>query len=113
FFMAGAIARIRPPVRFRPLELKLLQLQPCDASSLEDTATFEACFESQRRAWRALVKGLTTDAALFAGPWGSRLEFVGVPFRLYSSGWKILPEERFTISPRDDCGRSIGRLMRG
>ena len=83
FFMAGAIARIRPPVRFRPLMLKLLQLQPCDASSLEDSVAFEACFESQRRAWRASVKGLTTDAEIFAAPWGFRLEDIDVPVRLW------------------------------
>jgi pimeloyl-ACP methyl ester carboxylesterase len=83
FFLAGAIARIRPPVRFRPLVLKLLQLQPCDAASLEDSVAFEACFESQRRAWRASIKGLTTDAEIFAASWGFRLEDIDVPVRLW------------------------------
>ena len=83
FFLTGAVARVRPPVRFRPLMLKLLQLQPCDASSLEDSVAFEACFESQRRAWRASVKGLTVDAEIFAAPWGFRLEDVDVPVRLW------------------------------
>jgi pimeloyl-ACP methyl ester carboxylesterase len=83
FFLAGAVARIRPPVRFRPLMLKLLQLQPCDATSLEDTVAFEACFESQRRAWRASIKGLTADAEIFAAPWGFRLEDINVPVRLW------------------------------
>jgi pimeloyl-ACP methyl ester carboxylesterase len=83
FYLAGAIARIRPPVRFRPLMLKLLQLQSCDATSLEDSVAFEACFESQRHAWRASVKGLTTDAEIFAAPWGFRLEDVDVPVRLW------------------------------
>jgi len=83
FYLAGAIARFRPPVRFRPLMLKLLQLQPCDATSLEDSVAFEACFESQRRAWRASVKGLTVDAEIFAAPWGFRLEDIDVPVRLW------------------------------
>jgi len=83
FFLTGAIARIRPPVRFRPLMLKLLQLQACDAASLEDSVAFEACFESQRRAWRASIKGLTADAEIFAAPWGFRLEDVNVPVRLW------------------------------
>jgi len=83
FYLAGAIARIRPPVRFRPLVFKLLKLQPCDAASLEDSVAFEACFESQRRAWRASVKGLTVDAEIFAAPWGFRLEDVDVPVRLW------------------------------
>ena len=83
FYLVGAIARIRPPVRFRPLVLKLLQLQPCDSESLEDSVAFEACFESQRRAWRASVKGLTADAEIFAAPWGFRLEDVDVPVRLW------------------------------
>lgn len=93
FFLAGAIARIRPPVRFRPLMLKLLQLQPCDAASLEDSVAFEACFESQRRAWRASVKGLTTDAEIFAAPWGFRLEDVDVPVRL----WHGTKDRAFSI----------------
>ncbi len=83
FYLVGAIAKIRPPVRFRPLVFKVLKLQPCDAASLEDSIAFEACFESQRRAWRASVKGLTTDAEIFAAPWGFRLEDVDVPVRLW------------------------------
>jgi len=83
FYLTGAIARIRPPVRFRPLMLKLLQLQPCDAASLEDSVAFEACFESQRRAWRASVKGLIADVEIFGKPWGFRLEDVDVPVQLW------------------------------
>jgi pimeloyl-ACP methyl ester carboxylesterase len=83
FYLAGAVARIRPPVRFRSLMLKLLQLQPCDAASLEDSVAFEACFESQRRAWRASVKGLITDAEIFAQAWGFRLEDIDSPVRLW------------------------------
>jgi pimeloyl-ACP methyl ester carboxylesterase len=83
FYLTGAIARIRPPVRFRPLVFKLLKLQPCDAASLEDSVAFEACFESQRHAWRASIKGLTADAEIFAARWGFRLEDVDVPVRLW------------------------------
>jgi pimeloyl-ACP methyl ester carboxylesterase len=93
FFLTGAVARIRPPVRFRPLMLKLLQLQPCDVSSLEDSVAFEACFESQRRAWRASIKGLTIDAEIFAAPWGFRLEDVDVPVRL----WHGTKDRAFSI----------------
>ena len=93
FYLAGAIARIRPPVRLRPLVLKLLQLQPCDASSLEDSIAFEACFESQRRAWGASVKGLIADVELFAQPLGFRLEDVDVPVRL----WHGTKDRAFSI----------------
>jgi len=103
FFLVGAIARIRPPVRFRPLMLKLLKLQPCDAASLEDSVAFEACFESQRRAWRASVKGLTADAEIFAAPWGFRLEDVGVPVRL----WHGTKDRAFSVRVAEYV---VGRL---
>jgi len=93
FYLTGAIARIRPPVRFRPLMLKLLQLQPCDAASLEDSVAFEACFESQRRAWRASVKGLIADVEIFGKPWGFRLEDVDVPVQL----WHGTKDRAFSI----------------
>ncbi|HYR23821.1 MAG TPA: alpha/beta hydrolase [Chthoniobacterales bacterium] len=83
FYLARPIASIRPPIRFRPLVLKLLKLQPCDVQSLQDSAAFEACFESQRRAWRASAKGIVADAEIFALPWGFRLEDVDVPVRLW------------------------------
>ena len=83
FYVARPIASIRPPIRLRPLLLKILQLQACDASALRDSAAFEACFESQRRAWRASAKGIMTDAEIYARPWGFRLEDVDVPVRLW------------------------------
>ncbi|HME88999.1 MAG TPA: alpha/beta hydrolase [Chthoniobacterales bacterium] len=83
FYATGAVARIRPPPPLRPLVLKLLKLQPCDAASLETSVAFEACFESQRHAWRASVKGLVHDAEIFGQPWGFRLEDVDVPVRLW------------------------------
>ena len=82
FYLSRPIACLRPPIRFRPLLLKLL-LQPCDAAALRDAAAFEACFESQRRAWRASAKGVMTDAEIYAQPWGFRLEDVDVPVRLW------------------------------
>jgi pimeloyl-ACP methyl ester carboxylesterase len=83
FYLARPIASLRPPVRFRPLLLKLLKLQPCDAAALRDSAAFEACFESQLRAWRASGKGVMTDAEIYAKPWDFRLEDVDVPVRLW------------------------------
>jgi pimeloyl-ACP methyl ester carboxylesterase len=93
FYLTGAIARIRPPTRLRPLILKLLQLQQCDAASLEDSVAFEACFESQRRAWRASIKGLIADVEILGRPWGFRLEDVEVSVRL----WHGTKDRAFSI----------------
>jgi len=93
FYLARPIASIRPPIRFRPLVLKLLKLQACDVQSLQDSAAFEACFESQRRAWRASAKGIVADAEIFALPWGFRLEDVDVPVRL----WHGTKDRAFSI----------------
>ncbi|PYL64397.1 MAG: hypothetical protein DMF25_07160, partial [Verrucomicrobia bacterium] len=82
FYLARPVACLRPPIRFRPLLLKFL-LQPCDAAALCDAAAFEACFESQRRAWRGSAKGVMSDAEIYAQPWGFRLEDVEVPVRLW------------------------------
>ena len=81
FRIARPFAMIRPPLRLRPLFLKVLQ--PCDAAVLRDTAAFEACFESARRAWRGSALGVMTDAEIYAQPWGFRLEEVDVPVRLW------------------------------
>jgi pimeloyl-ACP methyl ester carboxylesterase len=61
--------------------LKLLQ--PCDANVMRDVAAFEACFESQRQAWRASADGLMIDAEIYARPWGFPLEEIRVPVRLW------------------------------
>ena len=67
-----------------PWERALLKLlQPCDAEALRDSAAFEACFESQRRAWRGSVEGVLADARIHAQPWGFRLEDIEVPVRLW------------------------------
>lgn len=81
FHVARPFASMRPPLRLRPLFLKLLQ--PCDAAVLKETAAFEACFESSRRAWRASVRGVMTDADIYARSWGFPLEEVRVPVRIW------------------------------
>ena len=83
FYLARPALSLRPPVRFRPLLLKMLLLRPCDAESLRDAAAFEAIFESQRRAWRASAEGVVADAQIYAQPWGFALEDVRVPVRLW------------------------------
>jgi pimeloyl-ACP methyl ester carboxylesterase len=83
FCLARPILSVRPPVRLRPLILKILMLRPCDEESLRDSAAFEAVFESQRRAWRGSAEGVMADAQIYAKPWGFPLEQVRVPVRLW------------------------------
>lgn len=81
FHVVRPILSVKLPLRFRPLLLKLLQ--PCDANVMRDVAAFEACFESQRQAWRASADGLMIDAEIYARPWGFPLEEIRVPVRLW------------------------------
>jgi pimeloyl-ACP methyl ester carboxylesterase len=83
FHLAQLVFSLRPPRRARPLLLKLLRLRPSDELALRDSAAFEACFESQRRAWRASAAGVLADAEIYAQPWGFALESVTVPVRLW------------------------------
>jgi pimeloyl-ACP methyl ester carboxylesterase len=83
FYLARPVLSLRPPVRLRPLLLKMLLLRPCDAESLRDAAAFEAIFESQRRAWRTSAEGVMSDAQIYAQPWGFAIEDVRVPVRLW------------------------------
>jgi pimeloyl-ACP methyl ester carboxylesterase len=83
FHLARPVLSLRPPVRLRPLLLKMLMLRPCDAESLQDAAAFEAIFESQRRAWRGSAEGVMADAQIYAQPWGFAIEDVQVPVRLW------------------------------
>jgi pimeloyl-ACP methyl ester carboxylesterase len=83
FYLARPVLSLRPPVRLRPLLLKLLLLRPCDAESLRNDAAFEAIFESQRRAWRGSAEGVMADAQIYAQPWGFAMEGVRVPVRLW------------------------------
>ena len=81
FRLARPFLSLRPPRRSRPWLLKFLQ--PCDADSLRDELAFEACFESQRRAWKTSAEGVLADAQLFAKPWGFSLSKLRVPVRLW------------------------------
>ena len=83
FCLAQPFLSLRPPIRLRPLLLKMLLLRACDAASLRDDAAFEAIFESQRRAWRGSVEGVLIDARIYAEPWGFAIEDVRVPVRLW------------------------------
>jgi pimeloyl-ACP methyl ester carboxylesterase len=83
FYLARPVLSLRPPIRLRPLLLKVLLLRPCDAESLRDAAAFEAIFESQRRAWRTSAEGVMADAQIYAQPWGFTIEDVRVPVRLW------------------------------
>jgi pimeloyl-ACP methyl ester carboxylesterase len=103
FYLARPIASLRPPVRFRPLLLKILQLQPCDAASLQNSAAFEAVFESQRRAWRASAKGVMADAEIYARQWGFRLEDVPVPVRL----WHGRQDRAFSAAVAEEVARRL------
>lgn len=93
FHAARPFLSVKVPIRFRPLLLKLLQ--PCDANVMRDIAAFEACFESQRQAWRASADGLMVDAEIYAQPWGFPLEEIRLPVRLWhgrrdrSFHWKL------------------------
>jgi pimeloyl-ACP methyl ester carboxylesterase len=81
FHLARPFASRKIPIRLRPIFLKLLQ--PCDAAVLRDSRAFEACFESQRQAWRISAEGVMVDAEIYARPWGFALEEVRTPVRLW------------------------------
>jgi pimeloyl-ACP methyl ester carboxylesterase len=72
----------------------LRMLQPCDAEALRDSVAFNACFESQRRAWRGSALGVMYDAQIYAEPWGFPLEQVQTPVRL----WHGRNDRTFSIS---------------
>jgi pimeloyl-ACP methyl ester carboxylesterase len=102
-YAARPVAALRPPIRFRPLLLKIMQLQTCDASALRDSAAFEACFESQRHAWRASAKGIMADAEIYARPWGFRLEDVDVPVRL----WHGKQDRAFSVRLAEEVAQRL------
>src|SRR5437868_12234250 len=81
FRFVRPLLSLRPPRPTRPVLLKLLQ--PCDATALHDDRAFEACFESQRRAWEASADGVLADAEIYAQPWGFSLAQIQVPVRLW------------------------------
>ncbi len=103
FHVARLFLSLRPPVRLRPLVLKMLLLRPCDAASLRDDAAFEAIFESQRRAWRGSAEGVMSDAQIYAQPWGFGLEDVRVPVRL----WHGKEDRAFAVRLAQDAANRL------
>jgi pimeloyl-ACP methyl ester carboxylesterase len=103
FRMARPILALRPPVRLRPLLLKMLMLRPCDAESLHDAAAFEAIFESQRRAWRGSAEGVMADAQIYAQPWGFSLEEISVPVRL----WHGKQDRAFSVHLAEEVAKRL------
>ena len=103
FSMAQPILAVRPPVRLRPLLLKMLMLRPCDAESLRDAAAFEAIFESQRRAWRGSAEGIMADAQIYAQPWGFSLEDIRVPVRL----WHGMQDRAFSVHLAEEVAERL------
>ena len=103
FCMAQPVLALRPPVRLRPLLLKMLMLRPCDAESLRDAAAFEAIFESQRRAWRGSVEGVMADAQIYAQPWGFSLEDIRLPVRL----WHGKQDRAFSVHLAEEVARRL------
>ena len=103
FSIARPILALRPPVRLRPLLLKMLMLRPCDAESLRDAAAFEAIFESQRRAWRGSAEGVMADAQIYALPWGFSLEDIHVPVRL----WHGTQDRAFSVRLAEEVAKRL------
>jgi len=103
FYLARPVLSLRPPIRLRPLLLKMLLLRPCDAESLRDAAAFEAIFESQRRAWRASAAGVMADAQIYAQPWGFAIEDVRVPVRL----WHGKQDRAFSVCLAEELAKRL------
>jgi pimeloyl-ACP methyl ester carboxylesterase len=101
FYLVRPFATMRLSARGERVVLKLLQ--PCDAEALRDSAAFEACFESQRRAWRGSVEGVLADAQIHAQPWGFRLEDVEVPVRL----WHGKEDRAFSLRVAQEIARRL------
>ena len=81
FHVARPFASFRIPFRLRPVMIKIFQ--PCDAAVMRDAKAFEACFESQRQAWRISAEGVMVDAEIYVRDWGFPLEEITVPVRLW------------------------------
>jgi pimeloyl-ACP methyl ester carboxylesterase len=103
FYLARPVLSLRPPIRLRPLLLKMLLLRPCDAESLRDAAAFEAIFESQRRAWRTSAEGVIADAQIYAQPWGFAIEDVRVPVRL----WHGKEDRAFSVHVAEELAKRL------
>ena len=70
---------------------------------LRDSRAFEACFESQRHAWRASAEGVMADAEIYARPWGFPLEEVRVPVRL----WHGKTDRSFLFALAEEVARRL------
>jgi len=81
----------------------LRMLQPCDADALRDAVAFDACFESQRRAWRGSPLGVMYDAQIYAEPWGFALEEVHTPVRL----WHGKKDRSFSFRLAEEVGQRL------
>jgi pimeloyl-ACP methyl ester carboxylesterase len=103
FHLARPILLLRPPRYARPLFLKLLWLRPRDEQALRDAAAFDACFESQRRAWRSSAAGVLGDAEIYAQPWGFALEEVDVPVRL----WHGTQDRAFSVRIAEQVAKRL------
>jgi pimeloyl-ACP methyl ester carboxylesterase len=101
FYAARPFASMRASIRVARRLVRLLQ--PCDAESLRDSAAFNACFESQRRAWRGSAKGVMMDAQVYAEPWGFPLEDVNVPVRL----WHGKEDRTFSVGVAEEVARRL------
>jgi pimeloyl-ACP methyl ester carboxylesterase len=101
FYLVRPFAMFRLP--FRYMRVLLNMLQPCDAEALSDSAAFDACFESQRRAWRGAGEGVLADAQIYARPWGFRLEEVKVPVRL----WHGKQDRAFSFGVAEEVARRL------
>ena len=100
FHIARPFATVRIPYRWIQ---RLLRLQPCDAEALRDAAAFEACFGSQRRAWRGSARGVIIDAQIYAEPWGFKLEDVDVPVRL----WHGTKDRAFSFRVAEEVAKRL------
>lgn len=103
FHLARPFLSLRPPVRLRPLMLKLMLLRPCDAESLRDAKAFDAIFESQRRAWRTSAEGVMVDAQIYAQTWGFAIEDVRVPVRL----WHGTQDRAFSLQLAENVAKRL------
>ena len=102
FYLARPIVSWRTSLR---MARKFLHILPePDAAALRDSAAFDICFESQRRAWRGSgADGVMADAEIYGRPWGFRLEDVGVPVRL----WHGKRDRAFSYRVAEETARRL------
>jgi pimeloyl-ACP methyl ester carboxylesterase len=101
FRAARPFVSMRTSVRVARQLVRLLQ--PCDAESLRDAVAFNACFESQRRAWRSSAEGVMMDARIYAEPWGFALEDLKVPVRL----WHGRQDRSFSVQLAEEVAKRL------